>query len=185
MMKIQLTKENMDELIEGVALTDRIKRTIAERGKSVKFNKDIKAIQVHCAKCKKWHDIEKLVDGEWVNANETYHTTNEGKKEKERFHSFCEACYVLNKQEQKDNKDEGVDEKVERNEVKTKISVEKNKKTPWSKENQRTVFFADEHVDLLLNYGFERGKETRKNVSINQVLYEILEDFVDRHPQYK
>jgi len=92
---MDLKLKDRDVLIEGIALPMPLQISLEKRGKTVvnhRYVEAVKELQIYCSKCCKWNPVYKLVNGAWIDKNQTYKLCNAG-KDKEYFDTYCSQCY--------------------------------------------------------------------------------------------
>ncbi|MFB6468687.1 hypothetical protein ACE38V_18140 [Cytobacillus sp. Hz8] len=178
---MDLKLKDKDIQIEGVSLPLPYQLSLEKRGKTVvnhRYVEDVKELQIYCSNCCKWHPVYRLVDGAWIDINQTYKLCNAG-KEREYFDTYCLQCY--SNKHKKENTE--VAEKEAGNAMKKKErvakSVEESQYLPWSEKNggvQQTISLAPD-LDLYLKlYGVYHNKKK------NELLNEIIAEFKAKNP---
>lgn len=159
--------DNKEIKIEGLDLPKSIQIGINNRNDNgnnhIYENGELKVL---CSKCKQYHPVYRLVDGQWKDINKTYRVSIKRDTKEEYFGTKCTKCY--------ENRDKNI-----KNESKTVViapTVANNPKKegdylPHSKKNggvQQTIFLVPE-LDLYLKlYAVMTG--TKKNELINQII---------------
>lgn len=131
-------------------------------------------LKVLCSKCKQYHPVYHLVDGQWEDINQTYWVSKTRDTKEKYFGTKCITCYK--NKEEKPKKEPQTVENVP-------VVEEKPKKEgdyfEWSEKNggiQQTIFLTPDNDKYLKWYAFVNDK--RKN----QILNEIIAKFKAENP---
>src|SRR5699024_1819641 len=128
-------------------------------------------LRVLCSKCKQYHPVFRLEDGQWVDINMTYWVHKTRDRKEKYFGTKCISCYK-NKAE-KAGKTLVIAPTIENKPKK------EGEYLPHSKKNggiQSTIFLTPELDMYLKLYGVLKG--TKKNELIN----EIIAGFKEKNP---
>ena len=167
---------NKEIKIEGLALPESIQIGINNRNDNgnnhIFENGEIKVL---CSKCKQYHPVFRLENGQWIDINTTYRVSIQRDTKEEYFGTKCTKCYQEGRKKSK--KDLEIVESQPSNKGKTPKKV--GEYVAWSKKNkgvQQTIFLIPE-LDLYLKL-YEVTNGIKKNELINQ----IIARFKDEHP---
>lgn len=167
--------DNKEVKIEGLDLPKSIQIGIDNRNDNgnnhIYENGELKVL---CSKCKEYHPVYHLEDGQWVDINKTYWVSKTRDTKEKYFGTKCIKCY-----KNKEQKAEIESKKVVIAPTVESKTTKEGDYLPHSKKNggiQQTIFLVPE-LDLYLKlYGVVNG--TKKNELIN----EIIAKFKDENP---
>ncbi|MEI0739011.1 hypothetical protein VQ056_24260 [Paenibacillus sp. JTLBN-2024] len=178
---MDLKLKDKEILIGGVGLPRSFQISLEKRGKTAvnhRYVEDVRELQIFCSNCCSWHPVYSLVNGEWVDINQTYKLCNKG-KHNEYFDTYCSHCYAIRhiKDETKTVEKKAGAVAVNKEDV-TK-SGEGGEYLPWSEKNggiQQTISLAPELDMYLKLYGVFQNKKK------NQLINEIIAEFKSKNP---
>ncbi|MGK4042951.1 hypothetical protein AB0Y20_11745 [Heyndrickxia oleronia] len=159
--------------IEGLSLPKSIQISIDNRNDNgnnhILVNGEIKVL---CSKCKQYHPVFKLANGQWLDINRTYWVSKTRDSKEEYFGTKCTKCY----------KNRGKMDGREPKKVESVPIIEDNPKKegeylPHSKKNggiQQTIFLEPANDEYLKWFAFVNKK--RKNKLINEVIAKFKEN---------